>query len=59
MARYEHYDELCRDQSCETCHGCTDVRCTRINGRCVGMHCARCGEPCSSQGHACKEARDE
>lgn len=30
---------------------CDDPRCTRLGGRCVGFHCAHCGEPCSSQGH--------
>lgn len=30
---------------------CQDPRCSRINGKCVGWHCSRCGEPCSSQGH--------
>lgn len=30
---------------------CTDVRCRRIDGRCVGMHCAKCGGPCGAQGH--------
>jgi hypothetical protein len=30
--------------------GCTDIRCTRINGECVGWHCPRCGAPTSSQG---------
>lgn len=32
---------------------CQDFRCSRIDGRCVGMHCARCGEPCGAQGHTC------
>ncbi len=31
--------------------GCQDLRCTRIDGRCVGSHCGRCGEPSSHQGH--------
>jgi hypothetical protein len=30
---------------------CQDLRCRRIDGRCVGMHCARCGESCGAQGH--------
>lgn len=30
---------------------CTDMRCRRIDGRCVGMHCAKCGSPCGPQGH--------
>lgn len=30
---------------------CTDMRCRRIDGRCVGMHCAKCGGPCGPQGH--------
>lgn len=30
---------------------CQDSRCTRVDGKCVGMHCSYCGEPCSSQGH--------
>lgn len=30
---------------------CTDQRCTRVDGRCVGMHCVHCGQPCSSFGH--------
>lgn len=34
---------------------CQDARCSRLDGRCVGYHCPRCGEPCSSQGHGlCK-----
>lgn len=36
--------------------GCTDVRCTRLNGKCVGYHCPKCGQPCSMMGHrACQE----
>lgn len=31
---------------------CTDPRCTQIDGRCVGMHCAACGDPCGPQGHS-------
>jgi len=30
---------------------CQDMRCSRIDGKCVGIHCGRCGEPSSSQGH--------
>lgn len=32
---------------------CTDIRCTRNNGKCISYHCAKCDEPCSSQGHKC------
>lgn len=36
---------------------CQNVLCSRINGKCVGYHCARCGEPCSMLGHEkCREA---
>lgn len=38
---------------------CRDVRCSRVNGRCVGMHCAKCGEPCGSQGHLCEHVTPE
>lgn len=34
--------------------GCQDPRCTRVNGECVGFHCAACGEPSSQQGHYVK-----
>lgn len=40
---------------------CTDVRCSRYNGKCVGYHCPKCGESCSMIGHrVCpeKEATD-
>lgn len=30
---------------------CTSPECSRIDGRCVGMHCPTCGQPCSSMGH--------
>jgi len=30
---------------------CQDLRCSRIDGRCVGSHCGRCGAPSSYQGH--------
>lgn len=37
---------------------CQDFRCTRIDGRCVGMRCALCGEPCGAQGHtSCPTAK--
>lgn len=32
--------------------GCTDSRCSRLNGRCHGYHCPKCGEPCSMMGHS-------
>jgi len=30
---------------------CQSVLCSRIDGRCVGSHCGRCGAPSSHQGH--------
>lgn len=30
---------------------CQDWSCSRIDGKCVGMHCGRCGGSCGSQGH--------
>ena len=42
--------------------GCTNRNCTRLmrrgpdgmwDGECVGWHCSRCNEPCSSLGHRC------
>lgn len=30
---------------------CQSVICSRIDGRCVGSHCGRCGAPSSHQGH--------
>jgi hypothetical protein len=37
---------------------CRNATCTRVDGRCVGWHCAVCGAPCSSQGHHnCPEGR--
>lgn len=30
---------------------CQSVLCSRIDGRCVGAHCGRCGAPSSHQGH--------
>ncbi|MFC3454058.1 hypothetical protein [Amycolatopsis speibonae] len=30
---------------------CQDLRCTRLEGICVGYHCARCGEPTGMLGH--------
>lgn len=36
---------------------CTDERCTRIDGRCVGYHCDHCGKPCGMYGHErCRSA---
>ena len=36
--------------------GCTDSRCTRMDGRCHGYHCPVCHEPCSMMGHKkCQE----
>jgi hypothetical protein len=32
---------------------CTNPSCSRVGDRCVGYHCAYCGEPCSSMGHDC------
>lgn len=37
--------------------GCTDRRCTKINGRCAGYHCAVCLKPSGMTGHAA--CRDE
>lgn len=37
-------------------NGCRDPRCTRMNGKCVGYHCSKCGGPCSSQGHMTKDS---
>ncbi len=37
--------------------GCTDARCTRRNGQCIGYHCPTCGKSCGSQGHDCPEAK--
>lgn len=31
--------------------GCKDPRCSRMNGKCVGYHCADCGKPSSMIGH--------
>lgn len=44
--------------------GCTSPLCTRLSltdsaGSCYGWHCARCDEPCSSQGHDCTAAPGE
>lgn len=30
---------------------CQDASCRRYNGKCIGMHCTYCGQPCSDQGH--------
>jgi hypothetical protein len=34
---------------------CDDPRCTRIDGRCVGLHCPHCTEPCSTMGCGCQD----
>jgi hypothetical protein len=36
---------------------CQNLRCTRLNGRCVGYHCDICGEPSSIYGHAACQDR--
>lgn len=37
---------------------CTNMTCSRRDGKCVGYHCPTCGAPCSMMGHKCPE-RDE
>ena len=35
---------------------CQDRRCTRVDGRCVSMHCVHCGQSCGIYGHvACQD----
>lgn len=46
---------------------CLDIRCRRIiypdpphiRPGCMGWHCPRCDEPCSSMGHKCKDEPPE
>ena len=28
-----------------------DMRCTQADGRCINLHCPRCGEPVNAMGH--------
>lgn len=40
------------------CHWPTCTRLNTITDACYGWHCAHCHEPCSSQGHTCKEVAE-
>lgn len=54
-----HFEERYRPADTKDDKECTDLRCSRIDGRCVGMHCPRCGEPCGSQGHRkCRDTKE-
>jgi len=44
---------------------CDNLGCTRMGieasgkSKCIGYHCAFCGEPCSSVGHNCEPRKTE
>jgi hypothetical protein len=46
-------NEYRNDKTAALSKDCTNPGCRRIDGKCVGPHCPRCGEPCGPQGHAC------